>query len=178
MLFRSAQSTPLVRGDHLLLPYKGYIAGCTPQEQWDNIPLVGKLQIFTLIGMLESYGEGAGMENNPDYTHYMKGGMPGYYPSIKGKGLQVFDLSGKASGQITFDLYDPFNFGFRAKSAESRARGRKSEILNGRLAQIGILGLLAESKVPGSVPLLSGFKDFPRYAGETMAPFSHDFQIF
>jgi hypothetical protein len=29
-------------------------------------------------------------------------------------------------------------------------------------AQIGILGLLAESKVPGSVPLLSSFKDFPR----------------
>ena len=35
------------------------VAGCTPQEQWDNIPLYGKLQIFVLVGMLESYGEGA-----------------------------------------------------------------------------------------------------------------------
>ena len=47
----------------------GYVAGCTPQEQWDNIPLYGKLQIFVLVGMLESYGEGA---SQPDgYVHYM-----------------------------------------------------------------------------------------------------------
>ena len=44
------------------------VAGCTPQEQWDNIPLYGKLQIFVLVGMLESYGEGA---SQPDgYVHY------------------------------------------------------------------------------------------------------------
>ena len=44
------------------------VAGCTPQEQWDNIPLYGKLQIFVLVGMLESYGEGA---SQPDgYVPY------------------------------------------------------------------------------------------------------------
>merc|ERR1711924_277288 len=52
----TAQCTPLVSGEHNILPYHGYVAGCTPQEQWDNIPLYGKLQILVLIGMLESYG--------------------------------------------------------------------------------------------------------------------------
>ena len=98
--------------------------------------------------------------------HYTKGGKPGYYPPIKG-----------ARPEIVLNLYDPFNFGFRAKSAESRARGRQSEILNGRLAMIGLMGLLSESKVPGSVPFLAGIKDFPRYDGDVMAPFSHDFTI-
>merc|ERR1719333_1280710 len=46
-----AQCTPLVSGEHTTLPYRGYVANCTPQEQWDNIPLLGKLQIITLIGM-------------------------------------------------------------------------------------------------------------------------------
>ncbi|KAH8057185.1 chlorophyll A-B binding protein [Aureococcus anophagefferens] len=118
--------TPLVSGEHKYLPYRGYVAGCTPQEQWDNIPLYGKLQIFTLIGMLESYGEGAG---SPE----------GY-------------------------------------SAEQKAR-LKVELLNGRAAQFGILGLLAESKVPGSVPFLSQIEGFPKYAGDVMAPFSGDFTL-
>ena len=66
-----AQSTALVSGEHTFAPYRGYVAGCTPQEQWDNIPLYGKLQIFVLVGMLESYGEGA---SQPDgYVHYMRG---------------------------------------------------------------------------------------------------------
>merc|ERR1719377_505076 len=73
-----AQCTPLVSGNHAILPYRGYVAGVTPQEQWENIPLIGKLQILILVGMLESYGEGAG---NPEgYVHYMRGGKPGYYP--------------------------------------------------------------------------------------------------
>ena len=42
----------------------------------------------------------------------------------------------RVSGGAVRGADDPFNFGFRAKSAESRARGRKSEILNGRLAQV------------------------------------------
>ena len=70
------------------------VAGCTPQEQWDNIPLYGKLQILVAIGMLESYGEGAG---DPEgYTHYMKGGKPGYYPPIAGRA---------GFGQVTLNLW-------------------------------------------------------------------------
>ena len=108
-----AQSTPLISGEHTFAPYSGYVAGCTPQVQWDNIPLFGKLQIFTLIGMLESYGEGARAEPG-DYVHYMKGGQPGYFPPIKGK----------SSGQISFNLYDPFNWGHRAMSADKKASWR------------------------------------------------------
>merc|ERR1739848_849524 len=66
---------PIFPEQHAAAPYRGYVAGVTPQEQWDNIPQAGKLQIIAFVGMLESYGEGAG---NPDgYTHYTKGGLPG-----------------------------------------------------------------------------------------------------
>ena len=164
-----AQCTPLVSGEHKYLPYRGYVAGCTPQEQWDNIPLYGKLQIFTLIGMLESYGEGAGSPEG--YVHYMSGGKPGYYPPIKGKG--------GPGGHFLFNLWDPFTLpgGPSGQSAEQKARGLKVELLNGRAAQFGILGLLAESKVPGSVPFLSQIEGFPKYAGDVMAPFSGDFTL-
>jgi len=59
-----AQCTDLVKGPHKVLPYRGYVEDVSPQEQWDNIPLIGKLQIITLIGMLESYGEGAGCDES------------------------------------------------------------------------------------------------------------------
>eukprot|EP00635_Sarcinochrysidales_sp_CCMP3193_P003636 CAMPEP_0118895206 /NCGR_PEP_ID=MMETSP1166-20130328/3659_1 /TAXON_ID=1104430 /ORGANISM="Chrysoreinhardia sp, Strain CCMP3193" /LENGTH=272 /DNA_ID=CAMNT_0006834209 /DNA_START=31 /DNA_END=849 /DNA_ORIENTATION=- len=154
-----AQSTPLVSGPHTILPYKGYEAGLSPQEQWDNIPLWGKLQIFTLIGMLESYGEILD-------PHYCDGGLPGYYPPIKGKGL----------GQIPYNLFDPFDFGFRAESEEKKARGRLVEINNGRLAMFGILGFLSEASTPGSVPLLTGL--IKPYSGNCMIPFEGDFTIF
>ena len=89
-----AHCTPIVSGEHKFLPYRGYVAGVTPQEQWDNIPLIGKLQILIAIGMLESYGEGAG---DPEgYTHYMKGGKPGYYPPIAGRA---------GFGQVTLNLW-------------------------------------------------------------------------
>merc|ERR1719178_207365 len=32
-----AHCTPLVSGEHTILPYRGYVAGVSPQEQWDNI---------------------------------------------------------------------------------------------------------------------------------------------
>ena len=160
-----AQCTPLVSGEHKFLPYRGYVAGCTPQEQWDNIPLYGKLQIFVLVGMLESYGEGAG---NPDgYTHYTKGGLPGFYPSIKGKG----------GGQITFDLYKPFPI-FPEQAEAQKERGRRVEVNNGRAAMLGLMSLLSASAVPGSVPALSGIEGFPQYSGNVMIPFEGDFTLF
>ena len=161
-----AQCTPLVSGEHKFLPYRGYVAGCTPQEQWDNIPLYGKLQIFVLVGMLESYGEGA---SQPDgYVHYMRGGKPGYYPPIKGKG--------GPGGHFLLNLWDVLG-NVEKMSPEKKERGLKVEILNGRAAMMGIMGLLSASTVPGSVPFLSGIEGFPQYAGNVMVPFSNDFTL-
>ena len=47
-----------VKGELTFLPYCGYVTDVSPQEQWGNIPVIGKLQILTFVGMLESYGAG------------------------------------------------------------------------------------------------------------------------
>ena len=62
------QCLGVVKGEHKFLPYCGYVADVSPQEQWDNIPVIGKLQILTFVGMLESYGEILG--DVPHYTSY------------------------------------------------------------------------------------------------------------
>ena len=49
-------------------------------------------------------------------------------------------------------LFDPFGMS-TGKSAEAKARGRSSEIKNGRLAMIGVAGMWAAATLPGSVPL-------------------------
>ena len=61
------QCLGVVKGEHTFLPYCGYVADVSPQEQWDNIPVIGKLQVLTfVVGMLESYGEIPG--DVPNYT--------------------------------------------------------------------------------------------------------------
>jgi len=152
-----AGSTELVSGPHKILPYRGYEPGLTPPEQWDAIPLYGKLQILVIVGMLESYGEILD-------PHYTKGGLPGYYPPIKGK-----------RPELIFNLYDPFGF-FEQDSAEKKARGRLAEVNNGRLAMLGLFSLISEATVPGSVPALKDI--IPPYDGNVMIPFSGDFSIF
>lgn len=151
------QSTDLVSGPHKLLPFKGYTPGLTPPEQWDAIPLVGKLQIFTLIGMLESYGEILPV-------HYTKGGKPGYYPPIKGN-----------RPELVLNLYDPFNFNENL-TEEEKEKGLLKEINNGRLAMLGLFSLLSEATTPGSVPGLEGV--IPGYSGNVMIPFEGDFSLF
>ena len=62
------QCLGVVKGKHTFLPYCGYVADVSPQEQ-------GNLQILTFVGMLESYGEIPG-----DVPHYTApGGLQGYY---------------------------------------------------------------------------------------------------
>merc|ERR1719261_2447900 len=148
------QSTPLVSGPHKILPFKGYEPGLTPPEQWDAIPLYGKLQILVLVGMLESYGE-------ITEPHYTKGGLPGYYPPIKGK-----------RPELKLNLYDPLGW---FNEDKDKVRGRQVEINNGRLAMLGIFSFLAESKAPGAVPPLAGL--IPAYSGNCMVPFEGDFSI-
>jgi Chlorophyll A-B binding protein len=130
-----------------------YAAG-SPPEQWDALPDVAKWQIIVFIGFLEQFSESQG-------KHYMRGGVPGMFPKFT-------DYPAGIPHPVPFNLYDPFGF-HKNRSEEAKARGRISEINNGRLAQIGILGFLSEQKLAGSVPLLAGI--VPPYAGEPMAPF-------
>lgn len=126
----------------------------SPPEQWDALTDAAKWQIILFIGFLEWFSEAAG-------THYMRGGKPGAYPNFS-------DHSELIPHPVPLNLFDPFGFS-KNKSAEAKERGLVSELNNGRLAQIGILGFLAEQKVEGSVPLLTGLVS--HYNGEPMAPF-------
>jgi len=130
-----------------------------PPDQWDALPTAAKLQILLFIGFLETSSESTYILEQSGMAHYMKGGKPGAFPSLK----SVFPHP------IPLDLYDPFGFSSKA-SPEKKEKGLLVEINNGRLAMLGIMGFLAESKVPGSVPALTGI--VKPYAGEVMAPFA------
>ena len=65
--------------------------------------------------------------------------------------------------------WDPLGIAANA-TPEFLAKRQARELANGRLAMIGIISFIAASKVPGSVPALSGL--VKPYAGEVMAPFS------
>lgn len=134
----------------------------SPPEQWDSLPLYSKLQIILFVGFLEFYSE---LSERPGseagQVHYTKGGPIGKYPS--------FDA---LPHPVPFNLYDPFGFS-KKMSQETKQRRLRAEINNGRLAMIGIMGFLSETKIEGSVPALTGV--IKPYAGEVMAPFSADF---
>ena len=90
--------------------------------------------------------------------HYLRGGKPGSYPSIKGI----------IPHPVPFDFFDPAGF-TKNLTPEQKETKLLAEINNGRLAMIGMLGLCAASKgliVPG----LDGLPLTP-YAGEYMKPF-------
>jgi hypothetical protein len=139
------------------VPYADIAAAGSPPAQWDALPTAAKWQIFFFIAGLELWSECA-MDK-----HYMKGGKPGAFPSfapIRDSGL----------GQPPFDLFDPFGFS-KKKTPELKERGLLIELNNGRLAQLGIMSLVSEAKVPGAVPGLASANIAP-YDGEVMSPWA------
>merc|ERR1719198_1943145 len=77
------------------------ITATSPCEQWDQLPEAAKAQIILFIGILEVFSEHSYILKDQGQAHYMRGGKPGYFPSLK-KGFGVHP--------VPFDLFDPLNF--------------------------------------------------------------------
>ena len=69
-------------------------------------------------------------------AHYMRGGKPGYFPSLK-KNIPH---------PIPLDFWDPLGF-TKKMSDEKKAASLRAEVNNGRLAMLGIMAFLSEAKV-------------------------------
>lgn len=170
-----------------------YPATTSPPEAWDALPDAAKWQIILFIGFLEMWSEMAG-------THYMRGGQPGKFPAFKDHPELIwhpvpFNL------YDPFNLHKNKSAAAKERGLISELNnGRLAQIgilyvvdyhlrLEIRILSLSFLflllthhsflfpfsfhdsGFLAEQKVPGSVPLLSGLGSFPAYDGEVMAPF-------
>uniref|UniRef100_A0A7S3BE27 Light harvesting protein n=1 Tax=Haptolina ericina TaxID=156174 RepID=A0A7S3BE27_9EUKA len=133
--------------------------GLSAPAVWDALPEIAKWQIILFVGVMEALRENKAVLAGDGEKHYMSGGKPGYFPT--------FDM---VPHPTPLNLFDPFG-NMKAKTEESKARGRLVELNNGRLAMIGLFGFLSEATVPGSVPFLKGGL-IPEYTGEVMAPFA------
>ena len=90
--------------------------------------------------------------------------ITGYYPPFKGFFNNEF-----WPHPLPLDLFDPFGF-TKKMSPERKEKALVAEINNGRLAMIGIFGMVSTTKgliVPG-LDTIEGIKP---YAGQYMSPF-------
>jgi len=109
---------------------------------WGNVPAYGKLQILTIILMLEWASE----TKKPHYTS--PDGVPGKIDQLPFEGIK-----GIWTPKIRF--WDPLGF-MGALTEEQKAEKRLSELKNGRLAMLGITSFLVGKVLPNSVPFIKG----------------------
>jgi hypothetical protein len=149
---------PLTK-DLAAISFSDISAAGAPGDMWDALPTAAKVQIGCVIGFLEMHGENSLALEADGQKHYVRGGKPGYYPSFQGR----------YPHPVPLDLWDPFGF-TKKMTPERKEKALIAETNNGRLAMIGIFGLLSASKgliVPGLDNL-----GLTPYAGEYMAPLS------
>lgn len=79
--------------------------------------------------------------------HISQGGVPGKIDQLPFDGV-----TGIWAPKIKF--WDPLGF-MGALTPEQKARKRKAELKNGRLAMIGMISFLVGHNLPGAVPALS-----------------------
>jgi len=150
------QGTPVVS-------FADIAAAGGPADQWDALSTPAKLQILGVIGFLEMWSETSVVLKADGQEHYVRGGKPGYFPKLSRSDEMAFPHP------VPLNLWDPF--GFTSKmTPERKEKALIAEVNNGRLAMIGIFGMISASKglqVPGLDTV--GIKP---YAGEVMAPFA------
>jgi hypothetical protein len=139
------------------LPDYSKFEGLSAPAVWDALPTSGKLQIITVIGFFEYWSENRFVLASDGQAHYMRGGKPGYFPTFK-----------ELPHPVPWNLFDPFGI-TKDYSEEKKARKLNIEINNGRLAMLGLMSLISEAKIPGSVPFLASL--VKKYDGQPMAPF-------
>jgi len=134
-----------------------------PADQWDALPTAAKLQILVVVGFLEMWSETSTVLKADGQEHYVRGGKPGYFPALNRKDECAFPHP------VPLNLWDPFGF-TKKMTPERKEKALLAEVNNGRLAMIGIFGMISASKgliVPG----LDSVGIAP-YSGEYMAAFS------
>merc|ERR1719194_150116 len=148
-----------VTADLPTISFADISAAGAPGDMWDALPTAAKVQIGCVIGFLEMHGESSLALEADGQKHYVRGGKPGYYPSFKGR----------YPHPVPLDLWDPFGF-TKKLTPERKEKALIAEVNNGRLAMIGLFGMVSASKgfiVPGLDNL--GLK---QYGGEYMAAFT------
>merc|ERR1712094_16355 len=140
------------------LPDYSSFEGLSAPDVWDATPQAARLQILLITWVFEFWSESRYVLEQDGMTHYMRGGKPGYFPTFK-----------EIPHPVPLNLFDPFG-ATKKLSDEQKAKKLNIEINNGRLAMIGLFGFIAEAKVPGSVPALTGL--LKQYDGDVMGPFN------
>merc|ERR1711990_1145160 len=132
-LFPGTSSTPTIS-------FADISAAGGPCDQWDALPTSAKIQILGAIAFLEMWSESPVNLANSGTKHYVRGGKPGVFPSFEGN-----------PHPVPLELWDPFGF-TKKMTPERKEKALLAEINNGRLAMLGIFGLISASKgliVPG-----------------------------